>query len=88
MSIAAALVSRPGALVVDDPMANLSHAAGNRIMHALKVRLRCCSVVDACCNMMAAAHGDASTMAHGDSTVCSAEWPGCGMPRPHGGGGA
>lgn len=38
-SIAAALVSNPGALVVDNPMGDLSHAAGNRIMHALKASL-------------------------------------------------
>lgn len=38
VSIGIALVSQPGALVVDNPAGGLSHSAGNRIIHTLKVQ--------------------------------------------------
>lgn len=41
VSIGVALVSLPGALVLDNPTGGLSHGAGNRIMHTLKVGASC-----------------------------------------------
>ena len=40
VSIGVALMQRPGALIVDSPTGGLSHSAGNRIMHTLKVQLQ------------------------------------------------
>lgn len=50
VSIGVALMQRPGALIVDSPTGGLSHSAGNRIMHTLKVQLQGSSHSSVCCS--------------------------------------